>query len=101
MKRGEVFIDESGIVTQESMPPKYVLHIVGNLPTPCHKLRANLSQPDDQNQINVEVFSLVNPDEICAQVLSPFDSNIALGSYQTGKYSVLLNGQKIGEIDAP
>ncbi len=101
MKRGNVFIEESGIVMLESMPPQYVLHIVGNLPTPCHKLRARLSQPDEKNQIQVEVYSLVNPDEICTQVLSPFDSNISLGSYKTGKYSVLLNGQKVAEIDAP
>jgi hypothetical protein len=101
MLRGNVFIDTSDILTLESMPPQYTLHIVGNLPTSCHKLRASLSQPDEQNQVKVEVYSLVNPDEVCAQVLSPFATNIPLGSYETGKYLVFINGEKIGEIEAP
>jgi hypothetical protein len=85
----------------ESFPPQYMLHLVGNLPTPCHHLRANVSQPDDQNRIQVEVYSLVDPEEICTQVLSPFENNLSLGSFETGKYTLLLNGKQIAEIQAP
>jgi hypothetical protein len=101
MERGEVFIEESGIITLESFPPQYRLHLVGNLPTPCHHLRANVSEPDDQNRIQVEVYSLYDPNEICTQVLAPFENDITLGSYPTGKYSVLVNGEQVAEIDAP
>jgi hypothetical protein len=101
MNRGEVFIDESGIIILESMPPQFELRIVGNLPTPCHRLRAVVSQPDDQNNIQVDVYTLVNPEEICTQVLQPFDTGIRLGSFTPGKYTVLLNGEKVGEIEAP
>jgi hypothetical protein len=101
MERGEVFIDQSEILTLESMPLQYVLHIVGNLPTPCHHLRAQISEPDSQNQIQVEIYSMVNPDEICTQVLKPFDTSLPLGGFETGTYPLLVNGEKVGEIEAP
>jgi hypothetical protein len=76
MERGPVFIDEVQLLTLESYPPLFVLHVEGNLPTPCHQLRAEISKPNQQNKIKVELFSLVNPDQICAQVLSPFKNNL-------------------------
>lgn len=100
MNRGEVFIDQSDILILESYPPQFVLHIVGSLPTPCHHLRAVVSEPNEQKQIQIEVYSLVDPDEICAQMLEPFDSRIPLGSYEPGKYTVIVNGVSVGEIDA-
>ncbi len=101
MQRGEAFIEESDIVIMESFPPQYLLHLVGNLPTPCHYLRAKLNEPDAQNQILVEVYTVFNSDEVCAQTLHPFEVNLNLGSYKTGKYAVLINGERVGEIDAP
>ena len=96
--RGEVFLDKTDIVVLESDTPKFVLRISGALPTPCHEIRVAVSDPDDMNNIQVEVYSLTDPDEICIQVLEPFDTTIPLGVYTTGEYQVIVNGEVIGEI---
>jgi len=100
MQRGEVFIDTQEILILESFPLQFQLQVTGSLPTPCHELRAVVEEPDDQNQIRVDMYSLVDPDTVCAQVLEPFDVSLSLGSYPSGTYSVFVNGEKIGEITA-
>lgn len=98
MIRGNVFIKGKDLLVLESFPPQFVLQLTGSLPTPCHQLQVEVSKPDDQNNIKVEVYSITDPDRICIQVLKPFEKNIPLGSFSSGKYSVLLNGEKVGEI---
>ena len=82
----------------ESYPLQVALLIKGTLPTPCHRLRVEVSKPDIQNFIAVEAYSLVDPDQNCIQVLEPFDENIPLGSYPDGSYTVTLNGEEVGEF---
>jgi hypothetical protein len=101
MTRGEVFIDQMDILTMESFPPQFLLQVRGSLPTPCHHLRAEVSEPDAQNRIQVEVFSLADPDEACIQVLEPFQQGINLGSFPQGSYTVIVNGEQVAEIEAP
>jgi hypothetical protein len=98
MVRGEVFIEEQDILTLESFPPQFVLRLSGSLPTPCHQLRVAASAPDEQDRIQVEVYSLAKPDEVCIQVLEPFEANVPLGSYASGTYTVWVNGEQVGEI---
>ena len=100
LNRGSVFVDESGILTMESYPSQFVLHLIGNLPTPCHQLRAVVSEPDKTGRINVELYSLSDPNALCTQVLAPFEATIPLGSYTEGSYPVTINGdQLVGEIN--
>ena len=100
LTRGHVFIEEKGLVIRESYPPQIALGISGNLPTPCHEIRAEISDPDAENKINVDVYSVVDPNMICTQVLKPFMENIELGTFPTGHYSVWLNGEMVGEFDS-
>lgn len=100
LKTGNVYIDSSEILTLESFPLQFTLHMKGSLPTPCHKLRVAVQPPDDQNKILVEVYSLVDPDKMCTQVLEPFEINIPLGSYPAGKYTILVNGEVIAEFQS-
>ena len=100
LTRGNVFIEENGLVIRESYPPQIALAISGNLPTPCHEIRAEISAPDVENKINVDVYSVVDPNMICTQVLKPFMENIELGTFPTGHYSVWLNGEMVGEFDS-
>lgn len=65
MQRGEVYIDSQEILILESFPLQYQLHVKGSLPTPCHQLRAVINEPEEQRQIRVELFSLVDPDMVC------------------------------------
>jgi hypothetical protein len=96
--RGEVFLDKTDIVILESDIPKFVLRISGALPTPCHNIRVIVSEPDDRNNIQVDVYSLSDPDEICIQVLEPFETIVPLGIYTSGEFQVVVNGKEIGEI---
>ncbi|RPI27678.1 MAG: hypothetical protein EHM70_17575 [Chloroflexota bacterium] len=100
--RGNVFIDAVEILTLESFPPQFVLNISGNLPTPCHELRAKVSKPNRNDEIEVEVYSIVDPDSICIQVLEPFQDQVSLGrNLEAGTYTVLVNGEQVGTITVP
>ncbi len=95
----EVTLTKTDFLALESFPVQYMLSLSGTLPTPCHRLRVTISEPDENDQINVNVYSLVDPAEICIQVLEQFESNIPLGSYSSGNYTVLVNGEPVGEIN--
>ena len=100
LERGSVFVEEFGILTLESYPPQFMLHLIGNLPTPCHELRALASEPGKDGRINVELYSVSDPSAVCVQVLAPFEANIPLGSYTEGSYPVTINGdQQVGVIE--
>ena len=98
MARGEATISESNVLLLESYPVQVVLSLKGSLSTPCHHLRAKVNPPDAQNRIQVEVYSLYNPDEICIQMLQEVETSIPLGSYSKGSYTVWLNGKQVGEF---
>lgn len=100
LTRGTAYIDSAQLVIMESYPVQIALVLSGSLPTPCHKLRVLVNPPDTQNRIQVEVYTVSKPDEICIQVLEAFDVNISLGSYPTGHYTVWVNSEQIGEFDS-
>jgi len=101
LQRGDVFIDEQDILILESMPPQFMLHLRGSLPTPCHKLRVDASEPDEQNRIIVEVYSLTKPGEICIQVLDDFAVNVPLKAKTPGQYIVWVNAVQVGGFLMP
>lgn len=98
--RGEVFLDSVSLLTLEIYPPQFMLNLKGSLPTPCHHLRIAVSPPDASNKVAVDVYSVTNPDEICAQVLEPFEVNYSLGSYPQGTYSLWVNGEMVAEFQS-
>ena len=101
MTRGEITFDSTDILVAESFPPQITLVVKGSLPTPCHQLRATLSHPDAQNRIHIELYSLTDPEEICAQVIQPYETHIPLGGYMDGKYTIWLNGEQVQEFTTP
>lgn len=98
MVRGEVFIESTDILILESFPIQVMVSVSGSLPTPCHNLRAEIAEPDEQNRIMIDLHSLADPEQICIQVLQPFESSLPLGSFEAGTYSVWVNGEEIGEF---
>ncbi len=101
LERGPAFLDSADLLVLESFPPQYMLSLAGSLPTPCHQLRVNVSPPNAENVIVVTVYSLVDPEVMCIQVLQAFNENINLGSFPPGKYSVQIDGGPTLEFDAP
>jgi hypothetical protein len=101
LQRGNVYLDSQQILTLESNPAQFVLELKGNLPTPCHKLRVKVNPPDASGQIQVEVYSLVDPAEICIQVLEPFQASVPLKDLSSGTYQVSVNQEAVGELKVP
>lgn len=100
LMRGNAFIQEMDILIRESFPPQIALSLSGELPTPCHQLRVQVSEPDADNRIDVEAYTVVNPDLACIQVVEPFSANIDLGTFPGGHYSVWVNDELAGEFDS-
>jgi hypothetical protein len=101
LQRGNVYLDSQQILTLESNPAQFMLELKGNLPTPCHKLRVKVNSPDASGQIQVEVYSLVDPAEICIQVLEPIQVSVPLKGLPSGVYQVSVNQEAVGELKAP
>ena len=97
--RGTVFINEASLIIRESFPPQISLTLAGDLPTPCNQLRVEMGPPDLENKIVVDVYSVVDPNQVCVQVLEPFEESIDMGVFPTGHYTVWVNGEMAGEFD--
>ena len=100
LTRSEVFVQEASLLIRESFPPQIALSLKGELPTPCHQLRVEISTPDSSNKISINVYSVVNPDMMCTQVVKPFEENVELGTFPSGHYSVFVNEELVGEFDS-
>ncbi len=87
------------LLFSESTPAEVILHISGYLPTPCHELRIFVHPPDEENLVNVDVYSVTEPNLDCEQVLRAFDVRVNLGTYPTGSYWVWVNDGRIGNFD--
>ncbi len=100
LERGEVYLDSADVLVMESFPVQIMLSLTGNTPTPCHQVRILANPPDVDNNIQIEVYSVFDPAQVCIQVLQPFVANLNLGSFPTGSYTVLVNGEQIGEFES-
>ena len=88
------------LLAMESFPVQFSLLLKGNLPTPCHELRAVYYEPDADNKIKLEIYSVAKLDAVCVQMLQPFEQGIYLGSFPSGHYTVWVNGEQVAEFDA-
>jgi hypothetical protein len=102
LERSVVFLelDSSQIIIMESYPVQVNVILRGSLPTPCHLLRVIPSEPDKDQNISLEVYSLADPSLACITVIKPFVATISLGSFTGGTYTILVNGELLGEFDA-
>ncbi len=102
LKRDQVFLEleNSTLVVSQGQPAEVSVTLKGSLSDPCHKLRVVVSPPSDKNEINLEVYSVFDPNVACITVIQPFSADIPLGTYPSGHYTVNINGQLLGEFDA-
>jgi len=90
--RGPVYIDSVDLLQLESWPVQVRALVKGSLPTPCHRLAWDLSGPDAQGRITLDVYSTIDADAACIQVLEPFEQSIDVGSYTSGSFVLVVNG---------
>jgi len=100
MARSSAFIDSIELLILESYPVQINLQLTGGLSTPCHQLRVAVDPPDKENRIYIDVYSVVDADKICVQVIEPFATTVSLGTFPIGHYSVYVNNELIGEFDS-
>jgi hypothetical protein len=103
LKRDPVFLDLASSqfilnYPHDSSISEVIVVLQGNLPDPCHRLRVVVTPPDAQNVINLDVYSVVDPVVACITVLKPFTANIPLGSFSDEQYTVMVNGENLGEF---
>jgi len=97
--RGPVYVDSTDLLLLESYPVQVRLQVSGALPTPCHALKWEVIGPDPDGRIDVVLYSVADPELACIQVLEPFETSIPLGAFESGSYTVSLNGDSVGEIE--
>ena len=87
----------------ESYPIQVMLSLSGDLPTPCHSFHADVSEPNQKNEIHVDVYSLVDPEIMCIQKIEPFVENVSIPmtGAADGTYTVWVNGKLVGEFNYP
>ncbi|MGA1869918.1 MAG: DUF333 domain-containing protein [bacterium] len=96
--KGSVYLEQTDVLLLESFPVQVKLLIKGALPTPCNQLRATVSKPDNLNRINVSLYSVVDPEIFCIQVLQSFEERLSLGSYRQGTFSVWINDEHVEDF---
>ena len=99
MVPGEIQIDSAEVLLEKGDPAQVSLVVKGSLPTPCHQFAYDLGQPDENGVLDIHIYSLADPDQICTQVVQPFEETIELGAFPAGKYTILVNGDIIQELD--
>jgi hypothetical protein len=100
LTRGFVFLNSSHLNIMESYPIQVSLNLEGSLPTPCNQLRVEIQPPDGALNIFISVYSVVDPNQICIEVLKPFTANVPLGSFLPGHYTVWVDETRLAEFDS-
>lgn len=76
----------------ESLPVQVRATVQGDLPTPCHGLSSHVGPLADGQVTVVMTVTQPDADTMCAQVITPFEETLDLGSFAPGDYVMLLGG---------
>ncbi|MEK6256304.1 MAG: hypothetical protein N2C13_03170 [Chloroflexota bacterium] len=103
--RSTIYISATELLIMESFPIQVMLSVTGDLATPCDIFAYEIQEPNGENQIHIDIYSLVDISGTCIQVLAPFEENISVLSLDTaledGVYTVWANGELVGEFNYP
>ncbi len=91
MEIGKAWADDVSIQKSADDPAVPELVINGSLPTPCNKLRIVASASDSDGRILVDLYSVRQPDVICAQMIESFSATLPLKTMKAGDYVVFIN----------
>ena len=98
---GDIQVDSASVYLAESMPPQVMVNFAYFPPTPCYQLRVEVSGPDEQNRIHLKAYGVAEQDKPCTlmALATPQQATLNLGSLPSGHYTILLNGEQIGETE--
>ena len=102
LTRDKVFLNlaASRLIVSTGSPTTAEAVLSGNLPDPCHVLRVVVGASATSSTINIQVYSLYKAGTACIAVLKPFSVTVPLGSFNSGSYTVLVNGMLLGKFNA-
>ncbi len=95
MVTGMAEVEGIDILIMESFPVQVAVMAYGTLRDACTEIDAVRQRFDaETNTFAVEIRTVRDPDQMCAQVLTPFEERIALDVYglPAGTYTVDVNG---------
>lgn len=100
MEEGVAWVDfdSSQIIVKESFPMQVDVKIFGDMPTPCHELRWEITDPDENKYIHIRVYSEFDASVKCVGMLESFTQLIPLGDFEDTGYSIWINDYKVGEF---
>lgn len=99
LNEAPIIIDTVEVVTEESDMARVYLMVKGTMPSPCNLFAYSLNQPDEEGNINVRVYSMVDNGSECAQTQQPFEEQVDLGYLPSGNYSIIVNGNFIQKLE--
>lgn len=100
LTRGWLNVRSAEIVKNPGARVPYRLVVRGEMPTTCHSWRAVVRGPAAEPRFDVEMYSLVDPQVICIQMVGEFEGEIELPTPPPGRYEVRINGQRVAELVA-
>jgi hypothetical protein len=99
LTRAGVEVSSVSLIERVDLNPIRVeVNFLGSLPTTCNQPRMEIGLPNDQYEINIVLYSVVKSGPKCEQVLQQFEANILLGVYSAGRYTVFINGGRVGDF---
>jgi hypothetical protein len=100
LTRAEVALDMTStkLATTGTQPDIMAVNLRGNLPDSCHQLRIVPATAEAGTELNLDVYSVFDPNRSCAALAQPFHVVYPLG-YTTGQHTIIINGQFIGKFD--
>jgi hypothetical protein len=99
MQTGGVVLTSLDLAEQiENSPVRVKLNLSGSLPRVCDELRVEISSPNEQYQVFVNVYSLLDPNVKCENVFQQFEAAVLLGVYSAGRYTVWVNNELVGDF---
>ncbi|MFN8411409.1 MAG: hypothetical protein U0Z26_03375 [Anaerolineales bacterium] len=99
LRQAGVVLSSVNLIERTDLNPSRVeLDFLGSMPSTCNQLRIEVGLPNEQYQIFVTIYSLVNTKIKCDNVFQLFDASVLLGVYSPGRYTVWVNGGQVGDF---
>lgn len=74
-----------------------ILHLSGSLPSPCHQLRIVSHSVEVESgfekEIALKVYSVISPEDMCADMIQPFNADLLIDNSVEEIKSVLINDE--------
>jgi hypothetical protein len=98
VEKGPAYVDfdSTEIIVKESFPMQVEIMIHGDLPSPCHELKWEILEPDENKAIHITVYSEIDSGISCSEMLESFVERIPLGEFEDSGYSIWINDYKVG-----